>query len=374
MKYLHVLLACAAEPWALQQEKLIAIATFLKFKAAGGSFSAEEIQARISKKTATEVAKADGAVALLPVVGVLAQRMSMMQDISGGMSTEELAQQFRAALADNSIKAIVLDFDSPGGTVFGTQEFADEVFASRGIKPIIAQVNSVAASAAYWIASQADEIAVTPGGQAGSIGVYALHEDISKFLEKEGINPTLISAGKFKTIGNEYEPLSAEAKSIIQDRVDQSNAAFVRGVARGRNTSLANINDQFGQGLMFGAAELVKRGMADRVATLSDTLDRFGIHRNPVASKSRANMVAREAVAQTLIQKLSAGDQPTVREWENGFKGLGLTNSEAERAVRVCFKDKAQGEPEKPETDQTAIANALAELRQRIDGFATPKL
>lgn len=372
MKYLHVLLACAAEPWALQHEKLVAVVSFLKFKAAGGHLSAEDV-ARVTKKREAEVAHTEGAVAVLPVYGVLTQRMNLLDDISGGASTELLAQTFRALLADATTKAIILDFDSPGGTVFGTQELAEEIFASRGSKPIIAQVNSLAASAAYWLASQADEIVVTPGGQAGSIGVYAIHEDISKLLEKEGIKNTLISAGKFKTLGNEFEPLSDEGRTFIQKRVDESNAAFVRGVARGRNVSLTTVNDEFGQGLMFGAAELVKRGMADRVATLSDTLERFGIQRNPIAAKNRAPS-ARTTTAQSLISKLSAGDQPTVREWENGLKGLGLSNSEAERAVRVCFKDNAQGEPEKPGTDQTAVARALSEFRSAVDGFSLPKI
>lgn len=372
MRYLNILLNCAAEPWAMQRDKLMEIAAFIKYKARGGDVAAEEI-ARITQKAENQVAKSQGDIGILPVFGVLSQRMNMMAEMSGGTSTELLGQQFRAMLADPSVKAIVMDFHSPGGTTFGMEELAAEIHASRGTKPIIAQVNSMAASAAYWLAAQADEIVVTPGGKAGSIGVYSVHEDISKFLESEGVKVTMISAGANKTLGNEFEPLSNDARATIQKSVDEANNMFVRAVARGRGVSLATVNDQFGQGLMFGATELVSRGMADKVGTMADTLERFGVQINPAMSRNRAASMQR-AAASPLIEKLSAGDQPTIREWENALKGLGLSNSEAERAVRVCFKDRAQGEPEKPETGQTAVGDALAEFRKQLDGFSIPSI
>lgn len=373
LRYLNVLLHCASEPWAMQKEKLVDISNFLKFKATGGDFTSEEVQARISQKRAQDVSRMEGVVGILPIYGVISQRMNMLEDISGGTSTEQLAQQFRRMLADNSVKAIVADFHTPGGTSYGIEDLGNEIYESRGIKPMIAQVNSVAASAGYWLACQFDEIVMTPGAQAGSIGVYSIHEDISKMLEKEGIKETLISAGDNKTLGNELEPLSDEARTVIQKRVNETNLSFVRAVARGRNVSMATVNEKFGQGLMFGGPEAVKLGMADGVAGMSATLERFGIHLNPALSKVRGNGPRAQATEE-LITKLSAGDRPTVRELENGLKGLGLSNSAAERAVRVLFKDNAQGEPEKPETDQPALASALAEFRQQLDGFTLPKI
>jgi signal peptide peptidase SppA len=375
MRYLNILLACAAEPWALQREKLETISRFLMFKAAGGDFSAEEIEARVTQRAEQRALQSDGAIGILPVYGVLSQRMNMMQDISGGTSTEQLGAAFRAMLADPGTKAIILDFDSPGGTVSGTAELAQEIYDSRGIKPIVSQVNSLCASAAYWLACQADEIVVTPSGQAGSIGVYTIHEDISKMLADEGVATTMISAGKYKTEGNPYGPLSEEAQVAIQGRIDQSYAAFVDAVARGRggNTTVATVNDRFGQGRMFGAQELVDRRMADTIATLPQTLERFGVTINPVASAARTSVMARATAADALITKLKAGDQPTPREWEHGLKGLaGLTNSEAERAVRLSFKGIAQGEPEKPavtnvaEADIADMARTLADIRQHL--------
>lgn len=367
MKYLHILTACAAEPWALEKTKLMAVANFLRLKAMGEDVSAEE-RARITQKTQKEVQRAEGAVGVIPVQGVIGERMNMLDDISGGTSTELLSKQLRAMLNEPAIKAIIFDINSPGGVARSVQELGQEIYAARGIKPMVAQINTCAASAAYWLATQADEIVVSPSGQGGSIGVYTIHQDISELMAKEGVKETFIYSGEFKVLGNSLEPLSDAARSDMQKRVDWLAANFVRDVARGRNVSLKEVNERFGQGLMFNSDELVERGMADRIGTMAETLERFGVETNPALARHRA----REGAAHDFIAKLSAGDRLTVREFENGLKGLGLTNSEAERAVRVHFKDNAQGDPEKPETDQTAVMNALAELRQRLDGFKIP--
>jgi hypothetical protein len=127
---------------------------------------------------------------------------------------------FREALNSPEIQAIVLDVDSPGGYVDLVPETAQEIYDARGEKPIVAVANTTACSAAYWIASQADEVVVTPSGSVGSIGVYMLHEDWSKFNEDFGIDPTYIFAGRYKVDGNPDEPLSDTAREEWQQEVD----------------------------------------------------------------------------------------------------------------------------------------------------------
>lgn len=375
MKYLHILLACACEPWAMERGKLVAVTQFLMFKAQGGEFSAEEVRARISPSREQRVVEQPGQVAVLDMFGVISQRMNMFDEISGGTSTEVATKQIRALQSDEEVKAIILNFDSPGGTVYGIEELAAEILASRGGKPIIAQVNSACFSAAYWLASACEEIIVTPGGQAGSIGVYSIHEDISKMLEMEGIKETLIYAGKFKVEGNPYEPLGDAAAEEIQRRVDQVAASFVRDVAAGRGVGEDFVNDRFGQGRFFGAAELVKRKMADRVATLDDTLERLGVEPRPAIRRQNAS---RAAALDAGKQKIGAGDRLTLREWEGFFKGLGFSNSEAERAARVNFKEQAQGDPESgsAQVDERGakIVEALQGLKGALDGFKLPTL
>ena len=220
---------------------------------------------------------AGGAVAVLPLYGVTSHRASMQSLLAGGTSIEGFTAQFRAAIGDPAVKAVVLDVNSPGGSVFGVQELAAEILASRGRKPIIAVANSMMASAAYWVASAADDITVTPSGEVGSIGVYALHLNESAALDAAGISPTLISAGRYKTEGNPFEPLNADARAAMQSRVDEYYGMFVAAVAQGRGTTPAEVRSGFGQGRVVGAREAVRLGMADRVGTLDATLARLGV-------------------------------------------------------------------------------------------------
>lgn len=361
MKYSHILSAFAAEPWALDREKLSAVTDFLLFKADGGMVAADEMAARIDKKQSGDIARREGVIALIPVQGVLAPKMDMMTEISGGMSYTGLQKALHTAISDPDVKAVVLDIDSPGGAVPGAQELAEEIRSLRGgSKPIIAQVNHLAASAAYWLASQADEIVVSPSARAGSIGVYTVHEDVSAALEKAGIKRTYISAGDHKVEGNETEPLSEATAAFIQDRVTRSYDRFVAAVASGRNTTVANVEKNFGQGRVFFAEELVEKGMADSIATLEQTLARFGAEITPEpVRRLRAENSTRAEDAEFMVGRFKAGEPLTKREFENGLKGLaGLTNSEAERAARLYFKTD-QGAPDEGDAAVSAALDRL---------------
>jgi capsid assembly protease len=200
-----------------------------------------------------------------------------VQNISGegAMTYERLAQTFRKALQDPAVGAIVFDIDSPGGSAYGLMEFAGEVYAARSQKKIVAVANSMAASAAFWIGSAAEELVITPSGEVGSVGVFGAHEDHSKELEQAGIKVTLISAGKYKTEGHPFGPLSEESLAYLQTQVETTYEQFVQALARHRATTVAKVRKDFGEGRVVGAKEAVERGMADRVATLDETLARL---------------------------------------------------------------------------------------------------
>jgi ClpP class serine protease len=141
-----------------------------------------------------------GTVSILPVYGVIEHRSDWMLEMFGGVSVDGLRESLRAELNDPSVKAVVLDIDSPGGTVAGVTELAAEIRGARGgAKPIIAVANTLAASAAYWLASQADELVVTPSGHVGAIGIYTVHQEGSRMLDEMGITTTIVSAGEHKT-------------------------------------------------------------------------------------------------------------------------------------------------------------------------------
>jgi signal peptide peptidase SppA len=220
-------------------------------------------------------------IAVLPLFGTIAHRMGMFSDMSGGTSTEKFQQYLRSAVGDPTVKSIVIDIDSPGGTVNGVPELADEIYQARDVKPVVAVANSQAASAAYYLASQASDIVAIPSGEVGSIGVFAAHEDISKAAENQGVKVSLISAGKYKTEANPFEPLSEEARAALQDKVNNFYDMFVNAVARGRNTSPDAVRNGMGQGRMLQAEPARRAGMVDRVATFDRTLKRLGAKMKP---------------------------------------------------------------------------------------------
>jgi len=287
MRYERIWLHFVSAVWAIQPDKLKAIEAFLLDKIAGADYTPEEIRARIGLTAgeAEEIRAAAraqtlqqaGSIAVIPLQGIIAQRLSAMDEISGpgGTSTESFAKAFKAALADETVTSIIIDVNSPGGTVYGVPELADLIYKSRGQKPILASVNSIAFSAAYWIATAADQVYVTPSGEVGSIGVFAEHIDISEQQKMKGIKTTLIAAGKYKTEGNRYEPLTEEARAELQSVVDRYKQMFVNAIARQRGISVATVNKDFGDGRMFGADQAVKIGMADKVGTFDQVVKRL---------------------------------------------------------------------------------------------------
>ncbi len=283
MKLKYVLQDLARHPWAILPGKLEAIMEVVGHHAAGRPGVAFEA-------AAPRVPLAQGGVAVIPVVGVISQRMNMMSAFSGGTSTDLLAQQIDQAAGDPNVKGIVLDVDSPGGSVYGVAEVADRIFRARETKRVVAVANSLMASAAYWIGTAAEEVFVTPGGEAGSVGVVAAHLDASQALEAEGLKYTLVTAGKYKAEGNEFAPLDPEAQAFLQSRVDDYYEMFTKAVARHRGTTADAVRSGFGEGRVVGAKQAVALGMADRIGTLQDAIIRAG-QRRATRTDDRARAV-----------------------------------------------------------------------------------
>lgn len=243
------------------------------------------IEAAASRKASTQPPQ----IAVIPVYGVIAQHPQSM-----GASTEDIGAQFDAAMASRSVNAILFDVDSPGGTVTGIPELAAKIANARGQKPMLALANSLAASAAYWIASACDEIMVTPSGEAGSIGVYTVHEDWSKALEQEGVSMTPVSAGKYKLEGAPWQPLGEEAQAVLQARVDEVYGWFVKDVANNRGDTQTAVRSGYGEGRVLGAAQAVKAKLADRVGTFEDAVARLAtkVNRSGMGAERRARELA----------------------------------------------------------------------------------
>lgn len=272
LRFGHIISMVLNTPWAILPEKLAIITELIAFRAAGGNLSEEEIRERVGAVT-TPRQRAMQSVAIIPIYGVLVPRGNLITEASGATSLQMVSGAFRQALADPGVSSIVFEFDSPGGQVDGVPELARDIYRARGQKPIVAVANTLAASAAYWLATAADQVYVAPSGQVGSIGVIAAHEDMSGMLEKQGVKTTLISAGKYKVEGNPYEPLSDDGKAYIQARVDEYYDLFTHDVAKGRGVTADEVRGGYGQGRVVSARTAKESGMVDGIATLEEVVN-----------------------------------------------------------------------------------------------------
>lgn len=180
--------------------------------------------------------------------------------------TQYLKAHIANAVSEESVSEIVLDIQSPGGSVFGVQELADFIYQSRSAKKITAFANPYAASAAFFIGAAASRFIALPSAEVGSIGVFAMHLDMSGMLEQDGVKVTFVYAGENKIEGNAYQPLSESAKSNMQEQVESYYQIFTGAVASYRNVSQKTVLDSYGKGRMIGAENAVKIGMIDAVA------------------------------------------------------------------------------------------------------------
>lgn len=292
MKYARTAGLFFDTPLAMLPSKIEEITAFWQSKLAGVSIDFEDqrepFEARLiaidaglaDEEAATSAAGAQGGgmIAVLPLYGVMAQRMNMMTAMSGGTSTQMFEAALRDLVNNPQVKAIIIDVDSPGGSVHGTQELANAIYAMRGTKPIVSVVNSLAASAAYWAISQTDEIVATVGADLGHIGVAALLVDRSGEAEQAGVKVMQITAGKYKheqAVGADLRPWTDEQVQHAQARVDEAYSMFVTSVARGRGVRANDVRNGYGEGRVVGAQEAMQLGMADRIATLDETIQRF---------------------------------------------------------------------------------------------------
>lgn len=291
-------------PWALMPETFAALQTLVTRSAGDGLRAAKPAAKPALRKQDAAPNVVDG-VAVIPLYGPISQRSTLLDLLGLGTSIETFRQAFRAAMRDASVKAIVLDIDSPGGSVYGVAEMAEEIAEASKTKRVVAVANSLAASAAYWLASSAGELVITPGGEAGSIGVIAAHVDISQAMDKLGIKMKLITAGKYKGEGSPYAPLDADARKNMQSAVDRYYSMFVRSVAAGRGVTAAAVREGFGQGRVLGAQAAVRAGLVDRVATLDQVVGELSGKRSAVwpapAARYGAHHAPRLAMARRAL-------------------------------------------------------------------------
>ncbi len=241
-------------PWAIMQSKLETIQDVYARHAAGEKIDVEGLKAAAAgfdDEDSSQYAVQNG-VAIIPIEGVISKRMNLFSFFSGGTSTQMLQQMVsgRARRYRSSLHYPLRGL--PGGEVDGTQVAATAIREAATKKPVVALIDGLGASAAYWLASQADQIFITDDTtEVGSIGVVATHTDRSRANEMTGRKVTEVTAGKYKRIASSHAPLSVEGQQTIQDQVDYIYSIFVDAVAEGRGVSIDMVLSDMADGRIF---------------------------------------------------------------------------------------------------------------------------
>lgn len=267
------------EPWAIRPEMLRQIADIYVAHALGEHDPIAAAEAAAQARESVYGGRADkpyqvlDGVAVVPMVGVMGRRMNLFRAISGGVSTQIVASHVADAAADPSIRAIVLEVDSPGGTVDGTQDLARTVRQADAQKPVFAVATGMMCSAAYWVGSAARQVVATEDSMPiGSIGVIATHVDLSRARDKAGMAVTEITAGRYKALASDAKPLSDEGRAYMQETVDALYAQFLAAVAEHRGTDPQSVHERMADGRVWLAVEAEDRGLIDRIAAIEEVI------------------------------------------------------------------------------------------------------
>lgn len=262
-------------PWAVMPDTLREIQSIYVARMSGNARDLLDVEAALGRPLDNHHKNyevIDG-VAVIPIHGVVAKRANLFSAISGGVSTELVARDLQTALDDNQVASILLDVDSPGGSVDGLPELANLIFESRSKKKIVALANGTMASAAYWIGSAASEVYASSETTAvGSIGVVATHVDVSAEQANKGVKTTEIYAGKFKRIATQYESLTEDGKASIQAQVDYLYSVFVGAVAKHHSMSTDAVLENMADGRIFIGQQSVDAGLVKSIKTKDEII------------------------------------------------------------------------------------------------------
>jgi signal peptide peptidase SppA len=209
----------------------------------------------------------DGETAIIPIKGVIGKGLCDMEKAFGMVDVDDVSEMVQWAMEDDSIKSVMFDIASPGGTVSGVPELAEQIRELGKMKPTVSYTEDMACSAAYWIGSQAYAFMASKSAQVGSIGVYLPFTDMSRMAEMQGIKVDVIKAGKFKGAGIPGTSLTEDQRTMLQDRVDYIHSEF-----KGDVKAMRSVRDEDMEGQDFFAPLGLKAKLIDDITDYKGAL------------------------------------------------------------------------------------------------------
>lgn len=393
-----------SSPWALHEPVLSALVDI--FQGAGSaSDQSDGLAASVEKlgahkknsQTSRFHATTDDGVASIPITGTIGRSWF------AGANVDEIGALVSAAVDDPAVHTIFLDIDSPGGSVAGVPELADQIRAATKTKHVVAFTDGMMASAAYWIGAAADEILATKASEVGSIGVFAALTDLSVMFHQDGVKREIIKHGRNKGAGVPGTPIDADVRQKIQESVDTFGAMFDGDVMAMRGMS-ADEFSKVNEGRLFIGEKAKAVGLVDEITTFeaaraarngrqtemfkiedvksaADLEASFPTH---VADVRKAATEARDAELEALtpkdVETLAAAYPDLVAKIRENAAGADASTvaaaaveTERKRCKAIC-EAAFEGQDEavaKLISEGTAIEDAISDLKaQRAEAIA----
>jgi len=240
----------------------------------------------------------EGGVAVFDLVGMMTKYGSSLSRYPGNV---RIRRGLRQALSDDDVQAILLRVESPGGSVAGVDDLARDIAAANQQKPVVAYIEDLGASAAYYVASQAGRIFANPSALIGSIGTYTVIADWSQFFAAAGVKVHVIRAGEMKGVGVLGAEVTPEQLADAQRVINEINELFVQAVARGRRKGLEDVLE-LADGRIHRAEYAMGLGLIDGIQTFEQTLNELeSKQRRPSrgAARTKPRQVAEEEKTMT---------------------------------------------------------------------------
>jgi len=215
----------------------------------------------VSRMGSNPLAKGDK-VAVIPVSGLISD-------------SEPVIEHLKKFAKDESVKAIVLRIDSPGGGVGPSQEIYEEVRKLRGKKPVLTSMGALTASGGYYIACATEKVFANPGTITGSIGVIMPFMNVRELVEKIGIKGMTVKSGEYKDMGSPLREMRPEERALLQAVVDNVHLQFVQAVAEGRKLPAEDVK-KIADGRIFTGEQARALGLVDALGNLEDAVAEAG--------------------------------------------------------------------------------------------------
>lgn len=375
MKYDNILNRIHETPWMITQDGLEVILEIVDRRIQDVKLSKDELAILAERNKKNELVLPDKpSLAILPIQGSIFPKATLFSSLSGATSIDKLKADFNTLMGSDKVTGILLDIDSPGGSADMIREMADVIWEARqsGNKPIYACANSLCASAAYYLGSQAEKLYTTPSGILGSLGVIAVHVDESEADAKEGIKRTVLTMGDYKADGHPAMPLSEGAKQRKLENMKETYDQFISDVARGRGVSTEVVEASYGNGGVFYSKKALERGMVDGIQTIESVSNQMmdenarrktrRLHVELGSSKTNEGVTMPELTPETL-EVLGLSEDATTDELNAAI--VELANRPASTTEPVTTVITPEFEKAYPDVAaQLKIQNAeVAELR-----------